>query len=105
MATPITPDEALGHKQTKIPAFVIEAFNKLIKSKFDGDEARITQDDVIDEVMSGLVARCPPIVCRQDFFTNHWLDVEDLFRAFGWKVVFDKPGYNESYKAYWVFSK
>ena len=41
---------------------------------------------------------------RQDIFDNHWLDVEDLYRKNGWKVDYDKPGYNESYNAYFVFS-
>ena len=38
-------------------------------------------------------------------FSNHWLDVEDIYRKQGWKVVYDSPGYDESYDAYYEFRK
>lgn len=36
---------------------------------------------------------------------NSWVDFEDLYRKQGWKVVYDKPAYCETYKAYFVLSK
>lgn len=42
---------------------------------------------------------------RQEIFDNCWLDVEDIFEEVGWKVVYDKPGYNESYPANFEFTK
>ena len=41
---------------------------------------------------------------RADVFSNHWLDVEDIYREQGWNVEYDKPTYNETYDAYFVFS-
>ena len=26
-----------------------------------------------------------------------WLDVEDVYRKAGWEVIYDAPGYNESF--------
>lgn len=40
---------------------------------------------------------------RQEIFDNRLLDVEDVFRSQGWKVEYDKPGYNESYPATFTF--
>jgi hypothetical protein len=42
-------------------------------------------------------------VSRNDFFDKHWLDFESIFRKAGWKVKYTKPGYNESFPAYWTF--
>ena len=42
---------------------------------------------------------------RQTVFDNGWLDVEEAHRAAGWRVEYDKPAYNESYDAFFVFSK
>ncbi len=33
-----------------------------------------------------------------------WLNVEELYRAQGWTVTYDKPGYNESYPATFTFA-
>jgi hypothetical protein len=44
-------------------------------------------------------------VSRQEVFDNQWLDIEDIYREAGWKVSYDKPAYNETYKAYFTFSR
>lgn len=38
-------------------------------------------------------------------YEEHWLDVEDCYRAIGWAVNYDKPAYNETYPATFEFSK
>ena len=47
----------------------------------------------------------PTAKARQELFDNHYLDIEPAYRNAGWKVEFDKPGYNETYDSYFVFSK
>ncbi|MDG1949717.1 MAG: hypothetical protein P8J32_02740 [bacterium] len=42
---------------------------------------------------------------RRKVFDEKRLDIEPAFEKDGWKVVYDKPGYNESGNAYFVFSK
>lgn len=97
---PITPDEAKARKETDIPDEVIEAFNELlIKNHSIGTNSiAIGQDEVVALIVKkGLN--------RSDIFDKHWLDVEDVYRAAGWIVDYDKPGYNEDYSAYFTFKR
>jgi len=96
----ISPDEILLEEQ--IPEFVIQAVNNLLKLKFMGGEAYIYQDDIMKEALK----LCPdPEITRQDIFNNKWMDFEPLFENNGWSVRYDKPGYNESYRANFTFTK
>jgi hypothetical protein len=54
-----------------------------------------------EEVVAGLKKKG---LTEAKIFDKHWLDVEDIYRRVGWKVRFDQPGYNEDYKAYFVFT-
>ncbi len=101
---PITPAEAAQFKVSKVPRFVIETFNDLIKNKFDGHSAVIKQDEVVVAIVERYSTSDDQISAKK-IFDNHWLDVEPIFKAAGWKVEYDKPGYNESYAAYFKFSK
>ena len=102
MATilPITPQEMGDKKLETIPDAVIQGFNDIIIKKFNGFDSTFKQNEVIIAIQ----ARDPNIL-RDVIFDNHWLDVEDIYRKIGWVVKFDKPGYNESYDAYFVFKK
>ena len=106
MVKPIKPSEVV--KEVNIPDFIIEAVNKLIKEKWNGFEAKIYQDDILEIVA---VRQKDPDAeddgrpTREEVFKNHWLDIEDLYRKQGWNVVYDKPAYCETYKAYFIFSK
>lgn len=98
MTKPIRPSEVASRKREKIPAEVIEVFNQQITEKFDGNQARIVQDDVVALLeQKGLN--------RQEVFDRNWLDVEDIFHKAGWEVEYDKPGFNESYKAFFIFRR
>ena len=96
---PITPTEVASAKSSKIPDEVIKAFNDLIVTEWDGHSAVIHQDEICTLVAERLKVK------RQTVFANKWLDVEDIFRQAGWKVEYDKPGYNETYEATFTFSK
>lgn len=93
MTKPITPEEVKlgGH----IPDEVIVAFNELIAESRGGV---VLQEAAITRIMSKM-----PDVTRHQMFEKGWLDVEDVYRSAGWKVTYDKPGYNESYAASWTF--
>jgi hypothetical protein len=97
---PISPDEVVERKNNLIPDEVIDIFNDLIVLNFRGTSATIRQKDVLK-----LIAERLNISNQQVVFDNKWLDVEDIFRQQGWKVSYDKPGYNESYNATFTFSK
>jgi hypothetical protein len=98
---PISPDEVVKAKGGIIPNFVYQAFNNLIAKYWDGRSAVVKQPEVVGYI----VKLCPNAIGRPDVFDKGWLDVEEVYRAAGWKVKYDKPGYNESYDAYFVFSK
>jgi hypothetical protein len=105
LVEPIKPSQVTDKKQEQIPDFVIEAFNKLIAKGWDGRGSTVNQEEVISLILprigEGVPGGIPP---RALIFENRWLDIEDVFRKAGWRVEYDKPGYNESYTATWRFT-
>lgn len=100
---PITPAEA--KLKRKFPSHVIKAFNECIGKNMSGRSSTFTQDDVVDLICKSVSKNATTQrEYRRTIYDNHWLDVEDLYRSVGWKVEFDKPAYNETYKAKFTFS-
>ena len=97
---PITPQEASQQRQTQIPDFVIDAFNKLIAKNYRNGRSEVIQNEVMLEILA-----TDADLTRQTVFDNGWLDVEEVYRAAGWRVEYDKPAYCESYDPFFVFSK
>ena len=95
---PITPNDIDTEKVKIMPWEVIHAWNGLLAAKFTAGRARILQDDAIDAVMSA--TGCT----RAHVFSEGWLDIAEIYRANGWKVVYDRPAYNESYEATFTFT-
>lgn len=95
---PIRPNEAIGKKLESMPDAVIEAFNELISEHFDNGEARFKKNEVVTRIVSKGVE-------KKAIFANHWLDVEEIYEKAGWDVEYDKPGYNETYEAEFIFSQ
>lgn len=95
MVKPISPDQV--GDGSHIPDEVFEVVNKLLHANWTGRRATIKQKDVIRELASEY--------SPQSLFDSGWLNFEGAYRAQGWKVVYDKPGYNESYEAYWEFTR
>jgi hypothetical protein len=94
---PITPSDA-GEKRV-FPDGVLTAFNELIEANYDGGEAIVKQPDAVREIRRNM--NCT----AQDVYDKGWLNVEDVYRAAGWKVEYDKPGYNENYTAFFRFKR
>lgn len=98
MTGPIRPEEVAEAKVGGIPEAVFQAFNELIAKHFVNGMARVKKDDVVDLIVEkGL--------CRADIFSNGWLNVEAAYRAAGWVVDYDKPGFNETYQATFSFRR
>lgn len=96
----IKPGEVVEAKKAALPPEVLDAFNELIAKYWTGHSATVKQPEVARLIASKLgLENTSPV------YDNHWLDVEDVYRKEGWKVKYDKPGYNESYDAYFEFSK
>jgi len=99
MIKPIKPSEIKAAKNKNIPDAVIKIFNDFIVKEYDDVSAVVVKDEVLKKITSELN------VSRNHVIDNGWLDVEDLYRKAGWKVIYDKPGYNESYDAFYKFTK
>jgi hypothetical protein len=111
---PITPPkepvQPLTKQQVKknladrvFPDFVIQAFNECITESNTKGSTTVMQEDVITRILElGSVEL--GVLERHTIFENNWLDIELHYKKAGWKVKYDKPGFNESYKAYFVFS-
>jgi len=95
---PIRPDEVENAREKTFPDAVFESFNQLIIKHFSRGSITIKQEDVVAlMVEKGLN--------REEIFAKRWLDVERAYRSVGWKVSHDKPGYNESYPAIFIFDR
>lgn len=110
---PITYQEAIDISLKEIPDEVINAFNMLITKNLSKvfKIATVKQDDVIQKIIELMIFNYADIGAAQSvrdlrakIFEEKWLDVEPLFSAAGWKVEYDKPGYSESYSAFYRFS-
>lgn len=100
MTRPIRPSEVLGAKTSSVPEDVFEAFNELIIENWSGVVAIIRQEKIIERIKFKM-----PGVSRAQIFDRGWLDIEDAYRAEGWKVDYDRPAYNESYEASFRFAR
>lgn len=97
---PIKPTEVASAKKKLVPDYVIEAFNELIAENFVDEESTFGQDRVVARIMS-----MNRELTRREIFDRGYLDVESLYRNAGWSVVYDKPGYNETYDATFTFKR
>lgn len=94
---PIKPEEVNELKKKLIPEVVIETVNELIAKNYRGKSAFIKQKDIVSALLEkGLTS--------VEVYDNNYLDFEDIYRAAGWKVEYDKPAYNESYDASFTFT-
>jgi hypothetical protein len=104
MAGPITPDEVVDLKRrSAIPGMVFDAFNELIAKHWNGHAATVKQDEIVELILKKYSHSTS--VTRRSVFADHWLDIETVYEAAGWKVVYDKPGYNESGASFFEFTK
>lgn len=94
----ISPNEAKGFKKDVIPQVVFDTVNELLVRELYNKRATIKQPELVALLVSKGLS-------RDEIFKNHWLDFEVVYGTQGWKVVHDKPGYNESGEAYWVFTE
>ncbi len=92
MTTPISPKDAKAEKISAIPEEVVEIINRMIIEKFQGRSFSLRADEVRTAIFEKM-GKCE----------SWWLDFEPAYRAVGWNVNYDKPGFNESYPATYDF--
>ena len=109
MVEPIRPEEIKVQK-VEFHDFVIEAFNELIQEKWNEAKkcAVVKQEEIVIKILEKSVSdkNNAEVIERNEIFKNHWLDVEDTYRAYGWDVkYFKKPYYETNKDSYFVFTK
>ncbi len=97
MIGPISPDEAKA--TIAIPEAVFEVVNELLRERAGSGRCTLKQNEVVKLLLAKVD------VGESEIFRRNWLDFEEAYRAAGWKVEYDKPGYNETYEATWAFSR
>jgi hypothetical protein len=94
---PITPDEAEAVQVRRIPDFVIESFNELIKQNYDSGNAEFSHHDVVALVQTK--DRVTPLGQMEH---EGWFEAKDLFERSGWRVT---TSYSLSGRMTWHFYK
>lgn len=98
---PVSPDNI--NKNKIIPDFVVAAANELIQKHWNGNRAQFTLEALVKLALEKKPEE--DTHTKESLFGEHAFDIEPLFRSAGWRVEFDKPGYCESYDAFFFFSK
>lgn len=97
MIEPIKPSDIAQAKQKAIPEAVIQVVNDILARKFTNGKATIKQNEIINELVANHG------MTRNHIFENGCLNFEEIYRAQGWIVKYDKPAYYENYDAYFEF--
>lgn len=101
---PIRPDEIINLKKDYLPSEIIQAINECIIKNWNGKYSRFTLKEVTSLMLEKMLVKHKPYT-RQMIYDNGYVDFEDVYRDVGWKVVYDKPGFNENYQANFTFSR
>lgn len=97
MTKPITPNDIPAVRAKMLPPEVLETFNELITEHYSNGRSTVKQKEVVERLETAGFN-------HREIYDKGYLNVEEIYRDAGWHVKFDKPGYNESYDAYFVFS-
>ena len=96
----IRPDEIVVEDR-EIPAFVFDVFNQMLEQKFEPNKSiTLLTKDVRTAIKDHLSTLGPEAPTFQDW----WLDVENVYRASGWDVSYDRAAYCEDYDDFYTFS-
>lgn len=108
MAHPLSPAEAKAAVEAAIPDFVFESFNALIVENLRGKSAHFLHKDLCDALVAAGVAAGHADLTVDELYKRNWLNTHSIYahyRAAGWKVDYDRPGYCETYQAHWTFTE
>lgn len=105
---PISPTE-VGAAKAVLHPIAIAVFNDLITRYWNGERAVIKQEDVVQELVKRTAPRPSSedenIRARRTIFEQGYLNIEEVYRAAGWTVKYDRPGWDENYPAIFTFTK
>jgi hypothetical protein len=101
---PLKPDEVRPLQRAAMPEYVFSAVNELLVEKLRGYSVTLLQSVVADRILAHAAAAGVELT-RQQAYDRGYLDFEDAYREAGWDVVYDRPGYNETYEANFTFKR
>jgi hypothetical protein len=96
---PITPQEAEA-KGANFPDAVIETWNTLIQECLVNRTSIVGQNEAILALMDAMGLEPGE---RLRVYGLGWLNIESAYRDAGWVVHYDRPGFNESFEAFFTF--
>ncbi len=73
----------------EIPDYVIEAFNQQLMENYAKNRAQtiyIDQDNVVTRILGVAHNTYGISITREQVFNQHMLDIENVYRKYGWKV-------------------
>lgn len=99
---PITPNEALDQHEREIDPVLIKVINEFLKKGMSTERSSVTirQDNILSTYFKE-----GGTLSSETLFKDKHFDFEGIYRKAGWKVVYDKPAYNETYEPTFTFSK
>jgi len=100
---PISTEAILLIKKELIPGFVFDVVNNLIAKNWNGARSVIKQKYIVADIIKYCEDNSITL-SESGVYENKYLNFEELYRQQGWKVEYDKPGYNETYDASFTFS-
>ena len=99
MVEPYSPSDLSKNLSKNYPEFVLKAVNELLASKYRGSKITLKQNEVVDKIL----LYAPDGYDRHRIFDEKLLDFEKVYEMRGWDVKYDKPAYNETYEAFYIF--
>ena len=81
---------------------MIEAVNELLIKNYNGGTITIRQTDIVALFLEKVKGSAEKWTSSK-VSDKRQLDIEPLYKQYGWKVRYDKPGYNESGEACFEF--
>jgi len=100
MPGPMAPSELGAWQTQEFPEEVWTAFNKLIARRWNGSMAIFRQDEVVKAIVDESNTLTSDVI-----FERGYLNVEEAYEAQGWRVTYDKPGFNETYHPTFTFRR
>lgn len=97
---PISPKEIVKI----IPDEVLIAFNELL-AEDAGKVVTLKQEKVLARINEVCKRDGNNFISSRELFDKKWLDVEEIYKAAGWKVTYESPSIGDDFKAYWKFSR
>lgn len=101
---PIRPSEVKEHFDNNFPSFIIDAINDVIKESYRPNSKKFdVKLSVVKNKIITAISNYNDEFNASYQFKDYFLDFENLYKKFGWKVSFDKATYGDSYESFYTF--